>query len=96
MRIYTRTGDAGQTRLSDMSLAAKTDLRVEAYGQVDEANSILGVATARGDLPERLSDAQISQILAASTHVFASFVMPTGELPMTIRAHLVMGRKPWA
>ena len=56
-RIYTRTGDAGQTRLSDMSLAAKTDLRVEAYGQVDEANSILGVATARGDLPERLSDA---------------------------------------
>ena len=51
-RIYTRTGDAGQTRLSDMSLAAKTDLRVEAYGQVDEANSVLGVATSRGDLPE--------------------------------------------
>ena len=56
-RIYTRTGDAGRTRLSDMSEAAKTDLRVEAYGQVDEANSILGVATARGDLPERLNDA---------------------------------------
>lgn len=56
-RIYTRTGDAGRTRLSDMSEAAKTDLRVEAYGQVDEANSILGVATARGDLPEQLNDA---------------------------------------
>ncbi len=56
-KIYTRTGDAGQTRLSDMSLAAKTDLRVEAYGQVDEANSILGVATARGDLPEGLNKA---------------------------------------
>ena len=53
-RIYTRTGDAGQTRLSDMSLAAKTDLRVEAYGQVDEANSVLGVVTSRGDLPEAL------------------------------------------
>jgi hypothetical protein len=33
--------------------------------------------------------------LAASTHVFASFVMPTGQLPMPIRAHLVMGRRPW-
>ena len=55
-RIYTRTGDAGQTRLSDMSLAAKTDLRVEAYGEVDEANSVLGVVTSRGDLPEALHE----------------------------------------
>lgn len=55
-RIYTRTGDAGQTRLSDMSLAAKTDLRVEAYGQVDEANSVLGVVTSGGDLPEALHE----------------------------------------
>ena len=53
-KIYTRTGDAGQTRLSDNSVAAKTDLRVEAYGQVDEANAVLGVATARGDLPDDL------------------------------------------
>ncbi len=56
-RIYTRTGDAGQTRLSDNSVAAKTDLRVEAYGQVDEANAVIGVATARGDLPTALNDA---------------------------------------
>ena len=56
-RIYTRTGDAGQTRLSDNSVAAKTDLRVEAYGQVDEANAVIGVATARGDLPAALNDA---------------------------------------
>ncbi len=53
-RIYTRTGDAGTTRLSDMSETAKTDLRVEAYGAVDEANSQLGVVTARADLPESL------------------------------------------
>lgn len=56
-KIYTRTGDSGQTRLSDMSLIDKTDLRVEAYGQVDEANAVLGVATARGDLPEHLQEA---------------------------------------
>ena len=53
-RIYTRTGDAGQTRLSDMSLAAKTDPRVEAYGHVDEANSILGIVTALPELSDDL------------------------------------------
>ncbi|MCB0883660.1 MAG: ATP:cob(I)alamin adenosyltransferase, partial [Propionibacteriaceae bacterium] len=42
-RIYTRTGDAGQTRLSDNSVARKTDPRVEAYGSVDELNSAIGV-----------------------------------------------------
>jgi len=51
-RIYTRTGDGGQTRLVDMSLTGKTDLRVAAYGDVDEANSQLGVALAAGSLPE--------------------------------------------
>ncbi len=55
-RIYTRTGDAGQTRLSDMSLAAKTDLRVEAYGHVDEANSVIGIALATlGGLPDAVA-----------------------------------------
>jgi len=51
-RIYTRTGDGGQTRLADMSLTAKTDPRVEAYGDVDEANSIIGVALATAELPD--------------------------------------------
>lgn len=55
-KIYTRTGDAGTTRLSDNSVAAKTDPRVEAYGDVDEANSIIGVAISTGDLPERVVD----------------------------------------
>jgi cob(I)alamin adenosyltransferase len=51
-RIYTRTGDAGQTQLSDLSKVSKTDPRVEAYGDVDEANSAIGVALAAGDLPD--------------------------------------------
>ncbi len=50
-RIYTRTGDAGQTRLSDMSETSKTDPRVSAYGDVDEANSAIGVALATKQLP---------------------------------------------
>jgi len=49
-RIYTRTGDAGQTRLADMSSVAKTDPRVAAYGDVDEANSAIGAALATGQL----------------------------------------------
>ena len=51
-RIYTRTGDGGQTRLVDMSLTDKTDRRVAAYGDVDEANSQLGVLLATTELPE--------------------------------------------
>ncbi len=56
-RIYTRTGDAGTTRLSDLSEARKTDLRVEAYGAVDEANSILGMVVTQPDLPEEVRTA---------------------------------------
>jgi len=45
-RVYTRAGDAGTTRLGDMSEVAKTDLRIAAYGDVDELNSVIGVARA--------------------------------------------------
>ena len=50
-KIYTKTGDSGRTRLADMTEVSKNDLRVEAYGDVDEANAALGVALATGDLP---------------------------------------------
>jgi len=49
-RIYTRTGDAGSTRLGDMSETSKNDLRLEAYATVDEANAHIGVALAHGGL----------------------------------------------
>ena len=50
-RIYTRAGDAGETSLGDGSRVPKTDLRIEAYGTVDELNSVLGLALA-GELPD--------------------------------------------
>lgn len=56
-RIYTRNGDAGTTRLSDMSETSKTDPRVKAYGDVDEANAIIGVALATGGLPDDITAA---------------------------------------
>lgn len=43
-RIYTRTGDAGTTRLATGAPVSKSDLRVEAYGAVDETNACLGLA----------------------------------------------------
>ncbi|WP_028661205.1 cob(I)yrinic acid a,c-diamide adenosyltransferase [Nocardioides insulae] len=49
-RIYTRTGDAGRTRLADLSETSKNDLRLHAYADADEANASLGVALACGDL----------------------------------------------
>jgi cob(I)alamin adenosyltransferase len=50
-RIYTRAGDAGETSLGDGSRVRKTDPRIEAYGTVDELNSIIGLVLA-GDVPE--------------------------------------------
>jgi cob(I)alamin adenosyltransferase len=49
-RIYTRTGDAGTTRLGNNEKVAKTDPRLVAYADVDECNAALGVALALGEL----------------------------------------------
>jgi cob(I)alamin adenosyltransferase len=49
-RIYTRTGDDGTTALGDLSRVAKTDRRIAAFADVDEANAALGVAVALGGL----------------------------------------------
>jgi cob(I)alamin adenosyltransferase len=57
-RIYTKTGDAGQTHLGDMSRVEKTDPRLVAYADVDETNSVLGVALALG-----APDAEIADLL---------------------------------
>ena len=52
-KIYTRGGDAGQTSLGDGSRVSKLDLRLAAYGTVDELNAALGVVLA-GDTPHEL------------------------------------------
>jgi cob(I)alamin adenosyltransferase len=51
-RIYTKLGDAGETHLGDMSRAPKTHPRIEAFGDVDELNSHIGVVLATTDVPE--------------------------------------------
>lgn len=59
-KIYTKTGDKGETALGDGSRVAKHALRVSAYGTSDELNSFLGVARleARGEMDAALSRIQ--------------------------------------
>jgi cob(I)alamin adenosyltransferase len=60
MKIYTKTGDQGQTGLFGGARVSKTDVRVEAYGTVDETNAVIGVARAAGVPPD--VDALLSRI----------------------------------
>ena len=59
-KIYTRTGDHGTTALGSGRRIAKYDLRVEAYGTLDEANAAIGLAR----LHTRLSDPDLDAMLA--------------------------------
>lgn len=60
MKIYTRTGDAGQTSLFGGTRVAKNDPRIEAYGTLDELNSFLGVA--RSAWTSSPLDAQLHEV----------------------------------
>ncbi|TVT57669.1 cob(I)yrinic acid a,c-diamide adenosyltransferase [Amycolatopsis rhizosphaerae] len=53
-RVYTRVGDNGTTALGDGSRVPKTDPRLGAYADVDEANSVIGLALAVGALDEEI------------------------------------------
>lgn len=52
-RIYTKLGDGGETHLGDMSRVPKTHPRIEAYGEIDELNSHIGVTLTVDGLPEQ-------------------------------------------
>jgi len=56
-KVITRTGDAGQTALVGGARVSKASPRVDAYGEVDELNSLLGLVRAR------LNDAQVDDVL---------------------------------
>ncbi len=82
-RIYTRTGDGGETKLGDLSTTTKNDPRLQAYADVDEANAHLGLAVAVGGLED--------DVVGVLTHVqndlfdvgadFCTPVVPDPEYP---------------
>ena len=69
MKIYTRTGDKGQTSLLNGKRVAKDSLRIEAYGTIDELNSHLGMLRdlLEGGHGELLTDIQVKLFDLGST-----------------------------
>lgn len=86
MKIYTRTGDAGTTALYGGERVPKDAKRVEAYGTVDEANALLGVARTQLGLKEY--DALLARVQRALFDVGADLATPesryrTNIVPLT-------------
>jgi cob(I)alamin adenosyltransferase len=79
-RIYTRTGDDGTTGLGDGSRTGKTDPRLAAYADVEEANSAIGVAVAMGDLPPEVVT-ELTRIQNDLFDVGADLCAPVVENP---------------
>lgn len=79
-RIYTRTGDDGTTGLSDFSRVPKTDPRLSAYADSEEANAAIGVALSVGDPPEAIV-APLRQIQNDLFDVGADLATPIVENP---------------
>src|SRR4029078_13432751 len=79
-RIYTRTGDDGTTGLADFSRVAKTDPRLVAYADCDEANAALGLVTALGAPPPALA-AVITRIQNELLDLGADLATPITPAP---------------
>src|SRR3954468_2537071 len=78
VKIYTRTGDAGDTSLFDSSRVSKAHPRVDAYGEVDELNAWLGVVRA-AEVDQEL-DAALTEIQRDLFAVGAQLADPSDKL----------------
>jgi cob(I)alamin adenosyltransferase len=79
-RIYTRTGDDGSTSLGDGSRTAKTDSRLSAYADVEEANCAIGMAITFGQLPSGICQV-LSRIQNEMFDVGADLCNPVTDSP---------------
>jgi cob(I)alamin adenosyltransferase len=89
MKIYTKTGDDGSTGLFGGRRVRKTDPRVQAYGEVDELNAVLGVALAAGagDLAAVLTDLQ-RELFVLGADLATPPGMETSYLPRVQAQHV--------
>lgn len=69
MPIYTRTGDRGQTSLFSGQRISKSDLRVEAYGTIDELNSVIGVVISEAQSAKRKAQNYNSKLKTELTEI---------------------------
>ncbi|CAJ1495528.1 cob(I)yrinic acid a,c-diamide adenosyltransferase [[Mycobacterium] kokjensenii] len=79
-RVYTRTGDDGTTGLSDFSRVPKTDPRLVAYADVEDANAAIGVALALGK-PDEALNATLLQVQNDLFDTGADLATPIAEDP---------------
>jgi len=88
MRIYTRSGDAGETGLFGGQRVQKSHPRVEAYGTLDELNAVLGLAATRIDDPDL--DARLASVQARLFDLGADLATPAdtraGAWPPRVQA----------
>jgi cob(I)alamin adenosyltransferase len=80
-RIYTKTGDKGETALGNGERVSKADLRIRAYGTMDETNAVLGVARLQAsEFPEL--DAMLGRIQNDLFDVGADLCVPDEGKPL--------------
>lgn len=81
-KIYTRTGDSGTTGLTDGSRRSKGDLRIEAYGTVDETNACLGLARLHVKDADPELDAFLGRLQNDLFDLGADLSMPESDKPL--------------
>ncbi len=82
-KIYTRGGDAGATSLIGGTRRRKDDIRVEAYGAVDETNAAIGLARLAIEPEDKLLDAMLERIQNELFDLGAELATPTKKAPET-------------
>lgn len=81
-KIYTRTGDDGTTGLGTGERRLKSDLRIDAYGTVDEANACIGMARLHTATPHPAIDAMLSRIQNDLFDLGADLAVPDDGKPL--------------
>lgn len=78
MKIYTKQGDAGETGLFGGPRVPKDDLRIRAYGTVDELNAALGLVLCQPDLPKELAE-PLCRVQSELFQLGAELATPRGK-----------------
>jgi cob(I)alamin adenosyltransferase len=91
-RIYTRGGDMGETSLGDGARVAKNALRVAAYGEVDEANAVIGIVRL---YVEGRENAVLGRVQNDLFDVGADLCVPIEEAPKYVALRVTQGQVDW-